>query len=107
VLLAACKTAPEPAPIENRTAAPPPGACIVQGHVHDAKTNEPVAGVTLVLGERENAISDEHGAFKIAMAGTPTVLDVYYLDFSWKRRIDCGSTIELRMLLEPPGPALL
>jgi hypothetical protein len=95
-VLAACGAEPaKPTPISNRTTPElrprPEDKGAIQGIVADAKTGEPLAGVTVVgvsptAPHVETAITDEHGAYKLRIPPGEWVVSFYYADITAVRR---------------------
>jgi hypothetical protein len=105
VVLAACGGAARP--LENATTRPSPTVAVT-GTVRDAQTLEPLAGVTIIVtpvtGDSHpdaevkptgEAITDEHGMYKLELAPSRYDVTFYYADLTAKRLVDARAATTL------------
>lgn len=104
---AACWTDARPAPA-GRPSAPPP-ACPTRlvAVVHDAATEAPLAGATVVVetarGRVAALVTDERGRIETAAASTPARLRVYHGEHAVEHLlVPCQPPLRLGVRLAPP-----
>jgi hypothetical protein len=88
-----------------------PGFGAVDGVIVDAKTAEPLAGVTVILvptaGSEEVAITDDLGTFRVTAGAGSGELDTYYMDDTFKQAglaVRAGEVVHVRIELVSPPP---
>ena len=100
VTLVACAS-PRSRPLENQGPSRPATEASITGTITDAKTAEPLAGVTvIVLDERtekpagEAVITDERGLYRIEKLEPGRYrVNIYYLDLTVTRRVHVRGAI--------------
>jgi hypothetical protein len=85
-VLAACGAPPQP--VISNTAGPVVMGSVI-GTVTDAKSGELLPGVTITVGEVDvqTAITDEKGAYKLAVPNGRHLMRIYYIDLTVERPI--------------------
>jgi hypothetical protein len=105
LVLVACSGPRAPEPIENRASARSAVQCVkARGTVRDRVTKEALPGVTIVIsgvaGAGEDVtITDENGAFELAVTADRTLITVYYAEVTHRLPFTAcdGNLIELAL----------